>query len=39
MDDVKFEQQVERLNEASKSESEEIKHIVAEVVETYHPND
>ncbi len=36
-DDEKFEQQIERLDEASKHESEDIKHIVAEVVDTYHP--
>ncbi len=36
MDDEKFAEQLKRLNEAAKAESEEIKHIVAEVVPTYH---
>ena len=36
MDDAKFADQLDRLNEASKHESDEIKHIVAEVVTTYH---
>jgi len=35
MDDEKFAEQLKRLNEASKHESDEIKHIVAEVVTTY----
>ncbi|MBE5959662.1 MAG: polysaccharide biosynthesis protein [Lachnospiraceae bacterium] len=35
MDDEKFAEQLKRLNEASKQESDEIKHIVAEVVTTY----
>ncbi len=35
MDDELFATQLKRLNEASKQESDEIKHIVAEVVTTY----
>lgn len=35
MDDEKFAEQLERLNTAAKSESDDIKHIVAEIVTTY----
>lgn len=38
MNDELFEKQIERLNQASKSEVENIKEIVAEVVPTYHPD-
>ncbi len=37
MDDEVFLEQLKRLDEASRSESEDIKHIVAEIVDTYHP--
>lgn len=38
MDDELFRKQLKRLDKASKSESPEIKKIVAEVVKTYHPD-
>ena len=37
MDDKLFEEQLQRLDEASRKESDEIKEIVAGIVDTYHP--
>ena len=37
MDDEKFEDALRRLDEASRAESEDIKKIVAGIVDTYHP--
>ncbi len=37
MDDAVFKRQIERLDEASRSESPDIRELVAEVVPTYHP--
>ena len=39
MDDRIFEEQLKRLDEASRGEDEDIKHIVAEIVPTYRPYD
>ena len=36
MDDERFKEQLARLDEASKNEDQDIKHIVAEIVRTYH---
>lgn len=38
MDDKEFENQLKELDVAAKSESEEIKQIVANIVKTYHPS-
>ncbi len=37
MDDQRFEEAIDRLDKASRAESPEIKEIVAEIVDTYHP--
>ena len=37
MDDELFKKQLERLEEAYKAETTEMKEIVAEIVPTYHP--
>ncbi|MCR5098730.1 MAG: polysaccharide biosynthesis protein, partial [Lachnospiraceae bacterium] len=37
MDDAVFEEQLKKLDEASKAEAVDIKRIVADIVETYHP--
>ena len=36
MDDEWFEQQIHKLDEVSKNDSEDIRKLVAEVVDTYH---
>ena len=38
MDDKEFENQLKELDIAAKAESEDIKHIVANIVKTYHPS-
>ena len=38
MDDKEFENQLKELDVAAKAESEDIKHIVANIVKTYHPS-
>ena len=38
MDDKEFESQLKELDVAAKAESEDIKHIVANIVKTYHPS-
>ncbi len=38
MDDKEFENQLKELDFAAKAESEDIKHIVANIVKTYHPS-
>ena len=38
MNDKEFENQLKELDVAAKAESEEIKHIVAQIVKTYHPS-
>ena len=37
MDDEKFQEAVERLDEAAKMESDQLKKMVSEIVPTYHP--
>ena len=37
-DDKEFENQLKELDVAAKAESEDIKHIVANIVKTYHPS-
>ncbi len=39
LDEMRFFAQLEKLNIASKEESQEVKHIVQEIVTTYHPTD
>ncbi|MBP3279125.1 MAG: polysaccharide biosynthesis protein, partial [Butyrivibrio sp.] len=38
MDEMRFFSQLEKLNQAAKDESPEIRDIVKEIVETYHPD-
>jgi len=38
MDEMRFFSQLEKLNQAAKEESNEIRDIVKEIVETYHPD-
>ena len=38
MDEMRFFSQLEKLNQAAKEESPEIRDIVKEIVETYHPD-